>query len=461
MIGSGSAEVVIPSGATVPDVMRTNLLYDPLFRLASDLHTSTPALALSAEPSRDAKVWTFKLRPGVLWHDGKPFTAADVVYTIKSWQSPNSQTFGTYNSLIDFAGVRAQDALTVEVPMVQPIGNFPSFINTDSSTYMVQAGSTAKSLERHPIGTGAFRYLSFTPGSQSVFVRNDDYWQHGKPYVDQVVVDSSFTDDTSRFNAFLAGEVNILPFVNQLQAKQVAESGTLLRSHSPNPAVFYVDIKRAPFADVRVRQALKLLIDRPAMIEGALAGYGTVGNDLFGAGAQFFASDLRPERDVDKAKSLLKAAGKTDLTLTLATANVFSGFNSAATLFAQQAAEGGVKIVPQVSNPATYFGSAYPYNFGLDIFQPRGSLGPYYHQTFKQFNDTRWGLDAHMVAATAAYPQSETLWREAQETQFNEGGYIVWAQEDNLDALAANVKGITPSPVSPLGDFNVTGAWLA
>jgi peptide/nickel transport system substrate-binding protein len=462
MISGGPGELVIPSLAGLPDVQRTNLLYDPLFRLGPDLRTSMPALALSAEPSKNAKVWTFKLRPGVHWHDGKPFTAADVVWTIKSWQSPKSQTFGGYNSIVDFAGVRARGVHTVEVPMVTAVGDFPSFINTDTSAYIVQAGSTPHSLEQHPIGTGPFKFSSFTPGAQSVFVRNDDYWQHGKPYLDQVVVVTSFTDDDSRLNAFLAKDIDVLPFVSPLQAKQVTQSGRLLQSHSPNPEVFYLDIKRPPFSDVRVRQALKLLVDRQAMIDGALAGYAVPGNDLLGAGAQFFASDLKPERDVEKAKSLLKAAGQSDLSLTLSTANAYSGFNSAATLFAEQAAQGGVKISPKVGSPATYYAptSGYPYTFGLDLLQPRGGLGSYYAQAYKQYDETRWGLDAHMVAAIGAQPQSESLWRQVQETQFNEGGYIVWAQQDNLDALASNVNGIPASPVGPLSGFDITGAYL-
>ena len=383
---------------------------------------------------------------------------------IKSWQAAKSQTFGAYNSIIDYKGVQARGPLTVEVPLVAPVGTFPSIMTVDTTAYIVPAGSSATELERHPVGTGPFKFVSFTPGTQSVFVRNPNYWQHGKPLVDQVVINSSFSDETARLNAFLASDLDIIGFIPPLEATQIASSSSakLLRARSPNTTLFYMDVKRPPFTDVRVRQALRLLVDRQALVAGALAGYGTVGNDLMGVGAEFFAADLVRDRDVEQAKSLLKAAGKSGLMLNLSTSSAGAGFNEAATLFAEQAAAGGVKIVPQELPPSTYYNApAYPYTFGLDYFTSRGSLGGYYFYSFKQYDDTRWGFDELMTEAYGAYPQSGEKWRAVQETQFNQGGYIVWGQQDNLDALASNVHGMTPSPVNSLSNWNLNDAWLA
>src|SRR5487761_2380798 len=161
VISGGQEENLFPGTSVgTPDFVRDYPLYNLLFYLGPKVTPLIPGLALSAEPNKDATVWTFKLRPGVLWHDGKPFTADDVVY--------------------NFQAVRKRDTLTVEVPLNVPVAEFPTiFAYFDFP--VVQNGATAKTAAKQPIGTGPFKYSSFTPGSQSVFDANPDYWESGKP----------------------------------------------------------------------------------------------------------------------------------------------------------------------------------------------------------------------------------------------------------------------------------------
>ena len=146
------------------------------------------------------------MRDGVHWHDGKPFTADDVVYSFKAWSSPSNFANPNVATFVDFKGLRKRDRLTVDVPLVRPCAQFPSlFTFLSVATWIVPDGSSAKELARRPIGTGPFKFVSFTPGQQSVFEANRDYWEHGKPYVDRLVVDSSFTSSTALVNALLSG----------------------------------------------------------------------------------------------------------------------------------------------------------------------------------------------------------------------------------------------------------------
>src|SRR5262249_47735120 len=148
--------------------------------------------------------------PGVTWHDGKPFTADDVVYTFHTWS--DSANFGNaaLAGIVDFPRVRKRGNLTVEVPLVKPAAALPSLFS-GYTNFVVQNGSTPASFKTHPIGTGPFMFKSFTPGQRSEFVRNPSYWEPGgKPYVDRLVIQSSFTDETSRLNALLSGQTNIL-----------------------------------------------------------------------------------------------------------------------------------------------------------------------------------------------------------------------------------------------------------
>src|SRR5262249_55955315 len=158
--------------------------------------------------------------------------------------------------------------------------------------------------------------------------------------VDKLVVNSVFADENARLNALLSSAINIAPFLPPLIAKQVASSqhAKLLRSNSVVQYWFLMRVDKGPFADVRVRQAMKLIADRPALIHGAVGGYGTVANDLIGVDTQYYASDL-PQRkqDIEKAKFLLKKAGREGFSFMLPTAAALPGFNPSATLFAQQA----------------------------------------------------------------------------------------------------------------------------
>lgn len=467
VIGQGTLEDLAPSITGPPAIVRGEQLYDRLFDLANDLQSLTPKLALSAEPNADATVWTFPLRPGVTWHDGKTLTAEDVVYTIKAWGDKDSLTFGVLNSLIDYKNVRASGKSTVVVPLHQPSAQFPTLIAVNASYGIRQSGSSLKTLARNPIGTGPFSYKSFTPGAQSTFVANRNYWQHGGPHVDELVVNSSFTDPTAMVNALEGGQLDVATLLPPLAGKQAAGGAfTLLRAPSPNATFFYMDTTTAPFKDVRVRQAMKLVVDRKALIDGALAGFGTVGNDLFGGGAEYFDSSLVSTRDVDKAKSLLRAAGQSGLTASLATSDAFPGAKAAATLFAQQAKEAGVTIRLDVKPAASYYDSSagFPWHFGQDYSSPQASLAAWYRLFLIEYNETRWDApgDSALQAAFVETDKSKAAekWAVAQKEQFDNGGNIVWGNSDLLDGLGKKVRGIPPSPVNCSNNYRYVDAWL-
>jgi peptide/nickel transport system substrate-binding protein len=325
-ISGGQAENLFPgTAALTPDYVRDYTLYNLLFYLGKEITPLVPGLALSAEPNKDATLWTFKLRDGVHWHDGKPFGADDVVYNFKALWSTETANFaaGFLAGLVDFKNVRKRDRLTVEVPLHVPVAEFPT-IFAYYTFPVVQAGATPKSAAQHPIGTGPFKYVSFTPGSQSVFEANRDYWEPGKPYVDRLVVDSSFTDTNALFNALLSGKINLYPTLPLVTARQQIASKQvqiLASTFAAESYMFSMRVDKGPFADNRVRQAFKLLVDRQAMINGSWAGFGTVGHDLLAPGTAHYAADLKRSQDVEKAKSLFKEAGVLGHTFVLPTCN--------------------------------------------------------------------------------------------------------------------------------------------
>jgi peptide/nickel transport system substrate-binding protein len=476
MITSGPSETINPaSAATWPDLARVVQLYDMLFTLSPDL-TIVPGLATSASANKDATVWTIQLRDGVVFHDGSPFTADDVVWTIKGWSSPNHFAYGLYNGMIDFKGVKKRGRLTVEVPLVIPVAEFPAmFFGWNQG--MVKNGSSVKDISRTGMGTGPFKLKSFTPGVQSVFVRNEHYWQSGKPYVDSITINTSFNDPAARVNALQSGQINVAPLLPYTNALQLSGSNQaqVLASEGPNVFYFPMRVDTGPFADPRVRLALKLIADRPALVNGTFSGLGAVANDMFGHGLPNYAESL-PQRaqDIEQAKSLLKQAGQSDLAFTLPTCEAVPGFNEMSTQFASQAAQAGVKIKVDVQSTSTYYTIAGGFTrrpIGVQAFQTFPSLTYAYWQNYipeAEINETHWGSSHPAANKLLAQTMGETnaarakeMWLEVQRLQYNQGGDLMWGESQYIDAAAPNVRGLKTTPVAYLNYFNFNDGWVA
>jgi len=155
-LSGGQAETISPALAYAPsDIARVQNLHDSLFRIGPNGYGDEPALAVAAESNADATVWTLHLLDGVTWHDGKPFTADDVVYTIKSWLGKHSFLEPIAAIIFDSNGVRKRDRLTVEVKLTRGVAEFRT-ITALYNAYVIQDGSRLNS----PVGTGPFVYKS-------------------------------------------------------------------------------------------------------------------------------------------------------------------------------------------------------------------------------------------------------------------------------------------------------------
>ena len=321
-VGGGTAETLDPhKSVAFIDAARAKNLFDKLTEFRPDMSVEYQ-LATSMEPNKDATQWQIKLRPGVVWHDGKPLTADDVIYSLARNLNPKNGL----QAMIDLAPVdlkrtKKTGKLEILLALHQPIAEIPQLFAARTLS-IVQAGATNFA---HPIGTGPFKYVSFTPGTKSVFARNEHYWMHGKPYVDQLVM-NSIPDNGARYNALVSGQIDAMENLDLATAKTLVPGGFNIHGDgvavSTNKAVKLVNApgsnmvamcmltNRPPFTDVRVRQAFRLAIDRPATLESAFVGFGQLGNDVYGKGLPDYDTSL-PQRTADpaQAKALLKQAG--------------------------------------------------------------------------------------------------------------------------------------------------------
>src|SRR5215475_7498018 len=199
--GSGSDTLDPHKGLTYLDTARAQSLYQPLLQLNTRAQSEL-VLAEEISPHGSTSQWVIRLRPGITFHDGKPLTADDVIFTLK--RIINGKLTGA-NSLgpIDVNGLKKLDTHTVQVPMTSPYGSFLDQLAYWYYLYIVPTGFNPK----QPNGTGAFKYQSFTPGQRSVFVRNKNYWKSGLPYVDTLTI-IDFSDSASLQNALVGGVIH-------------------------------------------------------------------------------------------------------------------------------------------------------------------------------------------------------------------------------------------------------------
>ena len=416
--GSGSDTLDPHKGLTYLDSARAQSLYQPLLQLNTSAQTEF-VLAEDISPHGSTSNWVITLRKGITFHDGKPLTADDVIFTIRRIVS-GKLTGATPLGPIDLKGLKALDKLTVQVPMTSPYGSFTDQLAYWYYLYIVPANQLAASWvylyiapvgfnPAKPNGTGAFKYQSFTPGQRSVFTRNANYWKPGLPYVDTLTV-IDFSDSASLQNALSTGVIHGAGALEGPQLAALAATGSVrtVKSHTGAITPFTMRVDQAPFNDVNVRQAMRLLVDRQQLINSALDGSGTIGADVSSPYDPNYDTSLHREQDIAQAKSLLKKAGQENLKVQLVTSAVATGTVAMATVLAQQAQAAGVTISLKTVDPTTFFGPNYlSWTFSQDFY----NYSPYLGQVAQSllptspFNETHWSL-----------PHYGDLYRQANAT---------------------------------------------
>jgi peptide/nickel transport system substrate-binding protein len=302
-----------------------------------------------------------------------------------------------------------------------------------------------------------------------IATRFDDYWD-GPAKLEELQILSA--DAEARANALQGGQAE---YANEMTATfaRTAEAGKTVKivaAKGSTTQAFVMKVDQPPFDNPDVRLAFKLLADRQRLVDVVLAGRGVVGNDLFGKGFQYYAADLpQRERDVEQAKALLKKAGLIGKEVEIFTSDASAGFVEAATLFAEQVAEAGVKLKVTTGSAQTY---------AKDLLT-KGAIGshrsgampiPQYITdrllTKSPFNVTHWRRPAFDAAFAAAQVETGEAARAAkygvlQKTLRDEGGILAWGHPDFLVAISSKVQGVQAVPPNTLDSGRFDKVWLA
>ena len=467
LAGGSSSDTVDPhQGLTYLDTGRFEALYQPLVKLNKQAKNEF-VLAESITPHNGSlSEWIIKLRPGVTFHNGKPFTAQDVIYTINRIIS-NDYSGTSFLGPINVKGVKALDKLTVLVPFKKPFGSFvDSLAGSWYYLYIVPTGFTAHA----PVGTGPFAYQSFTPGQRSVFTRNKNYWKPGLPYVDTLTM-IDFSDNAAVQDALVTNAIQAAGQLDPPQLAALANTAGVkaVASRTGQFKPFTMRVDQTPFRDPDVRQAMRLLVDRPQLIDSALDGYGIVASDVFAPYDVDFDPSLHRVQDIPKAKFLLKRAGQENLTVTLTTSAIATGTVAMATVLAEQAKAAGVTINLKTVDPGVFFGNNYlNWTFSQDYYSYASYLAQV-AQSFlpaAPFNETHTD-NAHytnlydQANATSDPSKRREIVYEMQQFDFTQGAYIIPTFMDTLDAYSSKLAGYTTSKVGEsLANWDFEHFWF-
>lgn len=323
-LGQPSGELVValpndPTSLFMPrgaDITAGNAgwsLYNGLLWL-NDEGDMVPALAESYEVSPDGTAYTFKLRKGVSFHNGEPFTAASVVATWETGKDPSNDYADNYARVSD---IEVIDDYTVVLKTTEPNALFLSQVAAGWAmvppVYIREVG--LDEFAAKPVGTGPFKFVERAAGDRIVMEANPDYWEAGLPKVAKLTY-RIIPDSTTRLAAIQTGEVHI---VNRLSADEV----TMLEGASnvsvityPNDRVYYVAFKNigngtgTPLEDVKVRQALNYAVNRPGIVEAIFAGQASLISGFNIESNLGYNPAVQPyPYDVEQAKALLSEAG--------------------------------------------------------------------------------------------------------------------------------------------------------
>jgi peptide/nickel transport system substrate-binding protein len=278
--------------------MVASAIFDPLAALDENGEVQ-PYLAESIEPNDDFTVWRIKLRPGVRYHDGTTMTAVDVVTVLNAYRSAAV----TSKAIFDLESVEEVGPLEVEATMKQPWASFP-YVLTTQTGYMPAPSMLTREGADNPIGTGPFKLQEWKKNKFFRAVKNPDYWQEGKPYLDSIEF-RPIADARQRAEDLIGGDLDAIITARGLDIDRLSStSGLKTLTYAEGEETYVLlNTRVAPFDNLAARRALSFATDRARIVDEIQGGNSDVATGLFASGQLGHREDNgHLDFDLDKAK---------------------------------------------------------------------------------------------------------------------------------------------------------------
>lgn len=423
-------------------------IYDTLVEPDENLEM-VPALAESWEVSDDLLTWTFNLREGVTFHDGSDFTADDVVYSYRRIIDEALNPSWRFGAVAD---ITAADDLTVVITVASPSPNLLANLGGYKGLAIVNEPNVSSGdVVTKPVGTGPFKIEEYASGSYIKLAANANYWG-GAPALDGLEF-RFISEGSTALTALRNGEIH---WTDSIQPQDVAglagESGVVLgKLGSSDYWYLAMNQARAPWNNVKVRQAVAYAINREDVTTAAMQGNATV-NQLAIPLSSNWATDYKPfSTDIAKAKSLLAEAGVSGATMDLMVSSDYPETVTAAQVMSAQLAEIGITVKITTLDFSTWLAEQAAGNFDMLMMGWLGNIDPddFY---FAQHHSTGWAnaqkynnprVDALLEAGqvetdTAARKQN---YADAAKIIADEVSYLYLYNPDVVQAWSKDVTG--------------------
>lgn len=434
-----------------------------------DKGTLVNRLAEEVGSSDDAKTWTFKIRKGVAFHNGKELDAGDVLATIERHAGEGSKS-GALGILkgIDSMKVEGGDFV---VTLKEANADLPFLL---SDYHLIIQPNGGKDAPDAGIGTGPYRIAAHEPGVREIGARHDGYWDAERGHADQVEI-LVINDSTARTAALQGGQIHMM---NRVEPKIVDLVKRVPGVKIQNIAgaahyVFAMQCTTPPFDNNDLRLALKYAVDRKEMVDKVLRGYGTIGNDIpVNASYPLFPEGIEQrEFDPEKAAFHYKKSGHSG-PITFITSDVaFPGAVDAAQLFQQSCAKAGITLDVQRAPGDGYWAEVWNKKpFSASYWVGRPTQDQQYSTAYlstADWNETRFkreDFDKLVVAARAELNEDKrkAMYRDIALMVRDDGGAIIPMYNDWIDAVSDKVEGYVPYPSGELmGGLALSMCWLA
>lgn len=452
------------------EYMAVDMLYSGLTRMGTDMRP-IPELATEWTADAEAKSFLFKLRPNVTFHDGKPFTAEDVVATIKTIQDPKSAS-PARTALTMITDVAAVDPLTVKFTLSAPYADLPIAL-AHANARIVSAEmlkGPLNALDTRAVGTGPFKQEAYDSARLLKLVRNPSYYRPGKPYLDAVEM-HLFPDLAAETQNYLSGAVDAMLEVQQADFKRISTAPGSVGVRTPSGRFVNVVMRQdqKPFNDVRVRQAMALAIDRPTLVDIVLEGYGRPAADnCISPGYRYLLESAAPKYDPAAARKLLAEAGYPQgLKIPLICSNRPAIRSQVGIAIKEMAKAAGFDIDVQTIPHDTYLANVWMKGqFYIGYWGMQSTEDQAFTLLFTSdaaFADTAWNnkeFDALIAKGRATVDDAERrkIYAEAQQMMIRDVPSVIPFFQDVLTAHKSHVKNWVGHPLARY--FFVESVWL-